>query len=457
MTTHDDSPPTAVPGGAVERTDDPMAPLPGELGIPNVAQRRGSPMSRKAVVPAVLLIGTIVAVLGLSIHRLVASGKPGDEAGKRPGQRPVAAAAESRRLELPSRPPLPATAPTDVRIPALEPTAEEAAPIGVRSAQGNGPAAVRPEDAPVMLWSGRGSNATTTSRSDGSTPERLGPSDAAARAARNLADYQRQAQGLLENLMKRTEGTAVASSALGGGMATGNALPAAPTTGEPGLLGGYLPRSATPRAVASSLKSRSLTLPKGTTFTCALKTRIVSATSGFVGCQVLRNLYSDDGRVLLVERGSHLDGEYRATTVKPGSVRIPVLWTRLRMPNGISVDLDSPGTGPLGESGVDGHVDNRWGERIGAALLLSLIDDAVKITVSNQTGQAPGDTTVLSSTTGTGSDLAEKVLDSTIQIQPLIYQDQGAIVGIYVARDVDFSSVYELVPSQANAITKVAP
>jgi type IV secretion system protein VirB10 len=134
-----------------------------------------------------------------------------------------------------------------------------------------------------------------------------------------------------------------------------------------------------------------------------------------------------------------------------------VLWTRLRTPNGISVDLDSPGTGPLGESGVDGHVDNRWRERIGAALLLSLIDDAVKISVSNQTGQAPGDTTVLSSTTGTGSDLAEKVLDSTIHIPPLIYQNQGAIVGIYVARDVDFSSVYELVPSQVHAITKVAP
>jgi len=460
MTTHDDSAPSAALGGAVER-DDPMAPLPGELGIPNVAQRRRASVSRKAIVPAVLLIGTIVAMLGLSIHRFVASGKPGDEASKRPGQRPVAAA-ESRRLELPSRPPLSTTAPTDVRIPALEATAEEAVPIGVRSAQGNGPTAVRPEDAPIMLWSGRGSNAMPASRSDGSTLDRAGPSDsggsAAARAARNLADYQRQAQGLLENLMKRTEGTAGASSALGDSTATGNALPAAPTTpGEPGLLGGDLPRSATPRAVASSLRSRSLTLPKGTTFTCALKTRIVSASSGFVGCQVPRNLYSDDGRVLLVERGSHLDGEYRATTVKPGSVRIPVLWTRLRTPNGISVDLDSPGTGPLGESGVDGHVDNRWRERIGAALLLSLIDDAVKITVSNQTGQAPGDTTVLSSTTGTGSDLAEKVLDSTIHIPPLIHQDQGAIVGIYVARDVDFSSVYELVPSHANAMTKVAP
>ena len=44
------------------------------------------------------------------------------------------------------------------------------------------------------------------------------------------------------------------------------------------------------------------------------------------------------------------------------------------------------------------------------------------------------------------SKLAEKVLDSTINISPLIYQNQGGIVGIYVARDVDFSSVYELKP-----------
>ncbi|MBC7380379.1 MAG: type IV secretion system protein VirB10, partial [Burkholderiaceae bacterium] len=51
---------------------------------------------------------------------------------------------------------------------------------------------------------------------------------------------------------------------------------------------------------------------------------------------------------------------------------------------------------------------------------------------------------LLPSTTDNSSKLAEKVLDSTINIPPLIYQNQGGIVGIYVARDVDFSSVYQL-------------
>ena len=160
---------------------------------------------------------------------------------------------------------------------------------------------------------------------------------------------------------------------------------------------------------------------------------------------------SDDGRVLLIERGSHMDGEYRMTSVRPGTVRIPVLWTRIRTPNGVTVDIDSPGTGPLGESGIDGFVDNRWMERIGAAMLVSLINDAVQLVIqdraslSDNSGQS--NTILLPSTTANASKLAEKVLDSTINIPPLIYQNQGGIVGIYFARDVDFSSVYELRPT----------
>ena len=55
---------------------------------------------------------------------------------------------------------------------------------------------------------------------------------------------------------------------------------------------------------------------------------------------------------------------------------IPIIWTRVRTPHGVIVDLDSPATGPLGESGIDGYVDNRWGERIGAALKRSAQIDA---------------------------------------------------------------------------------
>ena len=459
-------------GSGTEHDGNTMAPLPGEPGIPNVAERSRSPMSRKGLLTVGLLILSLVAVSALSIQRFASSGKKADEGeSKRVGDRPTAATAEPRRLDMS------AAAASSPRIPALVPTAQEVAdPIGVRRTGQAAPATggvkpTLPEDAPVLLVTTRpgaygSSGAPGVGRPDSAAmragagrgqDQEADPSDPIAATTRNLQGYQQQLQGLLDTLTQRTAMATGQSSSPSpiGATSLGVPLSGSPTTGggpsnvNPqggGLFGGQLQGSATPRVAASMLGNRSLTLPKGTAFTCALKTKVISAASGFVSCQVQRNVFSDDGRVLLVERGSHMDGEYRIASVRPGTVRIPVLWTRIRTPNGVTVDIDSPGTGPLGESGIDGYVDNRWFERIGAAMLLSLIDDSVKLVIQNQASDTQADTVVLPSTTGNTSKLAEKVLDSTINIPPLIYQNQGGIVGIYVARDVDFSSVYELKP-----------
>ncbi len=451
-----------------------IAPLPGEVGIPNVAERQRISISKKGLLAVGLLVLSLVVVAAFTIQRFAASGKQADNTeSKLVSDRPTAATGEPRRLEIP----LPAAAasvpaPAGPRIPAIVPTAEEAAePIGVRRTGAGGPAggnpkAVAPEDAPVLLVSTRPAPTGTTpaaplrtsdrSESPGAERKEPDPNDPIANTARNLQGYQRQLQGLLDTLARSTAlatgqatGQVPAGAVLGRPPATAMPLGGAPISAPgAGLFGGQLQGSATPRVAASMLGNRSLTLPKGTAFTCALKTKVISAVSGLVGCQVQRNVFSDDGRVLLIERGSHLDGEYRIASVRPGTVRIPVLWTRIRTPLGVTVDIDSPGTGQLGESGIDGYVDNRWSERIGAAMLLSLIDDSVKLVIQNQTNDTQADTIVLPSTTANTSKLAEKVLDSTINIPPLIYQNQGGIVGIYVARDVDFSSVYELQPVQ---------
>jgi type IV secretion system protein VirB10 len=426
------------------------APVDDEPGIPSVSQPPRVSVARKDVLAVVFAIVALIVISAGSIHRAF-SGPAKEETAKRLGDRPAAAGTEPRRLDLTL--PVPAVlsasaaSATGRMIPAIQPLADDprSEPIALRRSD---PPRVAPEDAPVVLVAARPNGggatavssplATTGSTAADGTGEPADPLDS---TRRNLDAYQHQLQGLLDTL---TQSTALAGRQ-GSTSATAPQMPP-PSAASPGasLLGGLLPASATPRVVAGMLGNRSLTLAKGTAFTCALKTRLISATSGFVSCQVLRNVYSEDGRVLLIERGSHMDGEYRATAVRPGTVRIPVLWTRVRTPNGVTVDIESPGTGQLGESGIDGYVDNRWLERIGAALLLSLIDDAVQIAIAGQTSDAPGSTVVLPSTTSTTGKLAEKVLDSTINIAPLIYQNQGAIVGIHVARDVDFSSVYEL-------------
>lgn len=445
--------------------------LPGEAGIPNIEQRARQPTSKKGLLAVGLLVLSIIAVAAFGIARFSGTGRKADDAeAKLTSNRPAAATAEPRKLEVPvsraaSAAAATASAPAP-RIPALVPAPEEfAEPIGVRRTGQTAPSSTTakvtpPEDAPVMLVSSRPGTAAASSAPRATRPETRDPQDSRTGAPvadpldqtrENLEAYQRQLQGLLDSLTRSTTAALGSSSAVPSMGAVPVDLPpnvAVPPLGgrtaPGGLFGGTLQGSATPRVAATLLGYRSLTLPKGTAFTCALKTKVISAVSGLVGCQVQRNVYSDDGRVLLIERGSHLDGEYRIASMRPGTVRIPVLWTRIRTPHGVTVDVDSPGTGQLGESGIDGYVDNRWGERIGAAMLLSLIDDSVKLIIQNQANDSNADTIVLPSTTGNTSKLAEKVLESTINIPPLIYRNQGGIVGIYVARDVDFSSVYEL-------------
>ena len=469
--------------GATPDADAPLntlSPLPGEAGIPDVTTRRRQALSGRGLLAAGVLVGGLVGVSAFSIEKFTASGKKAEDGtSQRVSDRPAAATAEPRHLDvsLPTRPTTSvASSASSPRIPALVPTADEAAePIGVHRTGQESPSpgshahAIAPEDAPVLLVSvrpGTGpryahSGDESTSDANDSTPSASGesvptgdpqaPDDPLATTTRSLRGYQRQLQGMLDTLNRRTAANVGATDAPGfpaSGLITG-----AVATGTGGGSGSptALTGGARARVMATRLEHPSLTVPQGTAFTCALKTRVISATSGPVTCQVQRDVYSDDGRVLLVERGSHLDGDYRVASVKPGTVRIPVVWTRLRTPQGVVVDLDSPGTGPLGEAGIEGYVDNRWVERIGAALLLSLIDDSVQMVIqeqaSNQGNNGQTNTVLLPSTTANTNKLAEKVLDSTINIPPLIYQNQGGIVGIVVAHDIDFSSVYGLRPS----------
>ncbi|KQV46977.1 type IV secretion system protein VirB10 [Pelomonas sp. Root1217] len=444
----------------------------GEFGAPDLAGRRLSRVSMKALGALLVVIAYMAVFVVLGIQRRLSGPDRVDAAEPRLARdKPTVAMSETRRLDF-SGSPHAGSAATREQVPALVPaTGELAEPIGFRrtrstSPESGHPKVAPPEDASILLVTTRPGAAPAPGASlrraapagsaEGAGAPEVDPDDSLGATSRNLQGYQRQLQGLLEQLTKSAALTSGQPGAAPAGAPLGGTAGAAPFGGPSagGLFAGQLPGSVTARATAAMLGNRSLTLPKGAAFTCALKTRIISANSGLVGCQVQRNVFGDDGRVLLIERGSHLDGEYRIASVRPGTVRIPVLWTRIRTPLGVTVDIDSPATGPLGESGIDGHVDNRWGERIGAAMLLSLIDDSVKLVVQAQASSGhsdQGDTIVLPSTTANTSKLAEKVLDSTINIPPLVYRNQGGIVAIYVARDVDFSSVYDLRPTDGEA------
>lgn len=222
------------------------------------------------------------------------------------------------------------------------------------------------------------------------------------------------------------------------------------TTGK--LDSGLLKGSKLSSVRATMLGNRSLTLPKGATIDCSLATYIVSDNSGMAECTVSSDVYSEDGRVLLIEAGSQASGEYVAGLTQ-GQKRLFIVWTRVKTPTGVVIELESPGSDALGASGLPGYVDNHWGERIGAALLLSVIQDGIAYAVSsdrnsvnNDSGNVFVNTREFSyeNSRRTGERLAEIVLRSTINIKPTFYKNQGDRAAIYVARDLDFESVYAL-------------
>jgi len=245
------------------------------------------------------------------------------------------------------------------------------------------------------------------------------------------------------------------------GQPAGTTLNSPPEQARPGTVGSTLFSSATPVALAKRMPDMNLMLPKGRQADCVLTGRIVDEVPGFTSCVLAQNLYSNGG-VLLLERGSELTGEYGVTN-QLGLERLFVTWTRVLTTEGIEVDLSSPGADRLGTSGVPGHLDNRWGARIGGAFLLSFVKDITVAIINNQTKAAAGTSVNIQTTPGqntlnASSALAEEVIKQTIKVRPRLTINEGDRISIYVARDLDFSPVYALktagVSGTARVLTK---
>ena len=190
-------------------------------------------------------------------------------------------------------------------------------------------------------------------------------------------------------------------------------------------------------ARAGRLPDRNLLITAGSSVPCVLQTAMDSSTPGYVSCLISRDVYSDNGAVVLLERGTRVLGEYRGA-VEPGRGRLFVLWTRAVTPTGVAVALASPAADSLGRAGFDGAIDTRFWDRFGGALLLSIVDDAAYAAAGG--GQS------LQSTGRVPSDAASVALQGSIGIRPTLRQAQGSEVSIFVAQDLDFADVYRLRP-----------
>ncbi|MBY3027476.1 TrbI/VirB10 family protein [Rhizobium leguminosarum] len=196
-------------------------------------------------------------------------------------------------------------------------------------------------------------------------------------------------------------------------------------------------------SVSRRLPDPSHTVVQGTIISAVLETAIDTELPGNIRAQVMEPVYSFDGARVLMPSGTILIGEFN-NDVNLAQRRVLIAWNRAITPSGQSIALGSTGADTLGRSGTEGNVNNRYGTKFGAAILISAITTLPSI-LSNRNSQSESGTTskvgggqVAGQMSDTTSDQASGVLDKYLSLPPAIKIPQGEEIRVFVNRDLVF-------------------
>ncbi len=183
---------------------------------------------------------------------------------------------------------------------------------------------------------------------------------------------------------------------------------------------------------AQKIGDPSKVVPQGAVIPAVLETAINSDLPGYTRAVVSRDIRSFDGTAVLIPRGSRLVGQYKSGLAS-GETRAFIIWTRLLRPDGLSVQLASPGIDDLGQAGMSGSVDTHFAKRFGAAMLLSVVNGLAGSLKSTNSS------TIVIGTSADAQNVATEALSNDVKIPPTIKVSQGAPIQVFAARDLDFA------------------
>jgi len=186
-------------------------------------------------------------------------------------------------------------------------------------------------------------------------------------------------------------------------------------------------------------------ITQGTIIPCVLQTAIDTNLAGFVKCVLPHDIRGTSGNVVLLDRGTVVVGEIQKG-LQQGDGRVFVLWDRAETPGHAVITLASPGSDELGRAGLAGKINNHFWKRFGGTILLSLIQGTFQAgtALASNSGGGGGGGTNVNSFQSNGEQAADIALRASIDIPPTLEKNQGDTVSIFVAQDLDFSSIYAL-------------
>jgi type IV secretion system protein VirB10 len=178
-------------------------------------------------------------------------------------------------------------------------------------------------------------------------------------------------------------------------------------------------------------------IQSGNVIPAALVTGLNSDLTGRVIAQVTAPVYdSVTGNHLLIPQGARLIGTYD-NGVRYGDHRILLVWNRLILPNGWSINLaEMPASDPTGASGLNDTTDNHLG-RLGAAIGLSAIISVIA-NESQDDSQRDGSLTqsVGDAAAQQAAQTGSQVVQRELNVHPTLRVRPGANVRVLVTRDI---------------------
>jgi len=211
--------------------------------------------------------------------------------------------------------------------------------------------------------------------------------------------------------------------------------PPNPSSPQPGPADGTSPTGGPERVKATRLLNPATTVTQGSVIQCVLETALDTTKPGLARAIVSRDVRGFDGSQVLVPRGSRLIGEYQSD-VASGQRRALIRWTRLIRPDGVTIALQSPSADTLGRAGVKGKVNSHFLERYGGAILQSALNVGMNVATSKL-----ADGTYIVGWPGVSAPSTAP--SNGANVRSTVTVKQGASVSVFVARDLDFSSIDE--------------
>jgi type IV secretion system protein TrbI len=185
---------------------------------------------------------------------------------------------------------------------------------------------------------------------------------------------------------------------------------------------------------ANTAAGKDYVLFEGTILETVLINRLDGGFAGPVECLLSTDVYSNDRQHLLIPAGSKLLGETKKVDTF-GQARLAVVFHRVLMPDGYSVNLDQfKGLNQIGDTGLRDQVNNHYLRIFGVSLAIGAIGAIAEGGTAGSLNESSSDLMRQGFAQSTAQSSAQ-ILDKFLNIMPTVTIREGHRVKVYLSSD----------------------